>query len=184
MIVNTNKRKSIRADISDYTVIDLETTGISIYSCEIIELAAVKVRGSKIIDEFRTLVKPRRRISSMITDITGITNEMVSDAPYIEEVLGDYLEFIGDDIILGHNIASFDRNIIKIYCERLGLTPFLNDTLDTCTYSRRCDIDVPDRKLTTLTRYFNIDHKNAHRALADCIANFECYERLKKYYKE
>lgn len=182
MIRNTNTRKSIRADISDYTVIDLETTGVNIYYCEIIELSAVKIRGSKIIDEFSTLVKPRGRINSTITAITKITNEMVRDAPYIEEVLPDYLEFIGDDIILGHNIASFDRNIIKIYCERLGLPSFLNDTLDTCTYSRRCNIDVPDRKLTTLTRYFNIEHKDAHRALADCIANYECYEKLKEFY--
>ncbi len=182
MVKNTNKRKSIRADISDYTVIDLETTGVNIYYCEIIELSAVKIRESKIIDEFSTLVKPRGRISSMITSITGITNEMVTDAPYIEEVLPDYLNFIGDDIILGHNIASFDRNIIKIYCERLGLPPFCNDILDTCTYSRHCNINVPDRKLTTLTSYFNIEHSNAHRALADCIANYKCYEKLKKFY--
>lgn len=181
-IKNTNHRKSIRENISDYTVIDLETTDINIYRCEIIELSAVKVRNSEIIDTFSTLVKPHGKISSLITTITGITNEMVKNAPKIQDVLSDYISFISDDIILGHNIASFDRNIIKIHCERLGLPPFCNDTLDTLTYSRYCDINVPDRKLTTLTNYFNIEHKNAHRALADCIANHECYEKLKEFF--
>lgn len=182
-IKNTNTRKSIKADICDYTVIDLETTDVNIYRCEIIEVSAVKVRNNKIVDQFSTLVKPEGIISSLITSITGITNDMIKNSPNISEVLPDYLDFIGDDIILGHNVACFDRNIIKIHCERLGLPPFMNDTLDTLRYSQKCDLDVPNRKLTTLTQYFGISHEGAHRALADCIANHECYQQLKKYYK-
>ncbi len=183
-IINTNTRKSIKADISDYTVIDLETTDVNVRICEIIEASAVRVRNNVITDRFSTLIKPVKPISSLITSITGITNDMVKDAPSVQQVLPDYLDFIGDDIILGHNVACFDRNIIKIYCEKLGLSPFMNDTLDTLTYSRKCDIDVPNRKLTTLTQYFGISHDDAHRALADCIANHECYQKLKKYFHE
>lgn len=183
-IINTNTRKSIKADISDYTVIDLETTDVNVRICEIIEASAVRVRNNVITDRFSTLIKPIKPISSLITSITGITNDMVKDAPSIQQVLPDYLDFIGDDIILGHNVACFDRNIIRIHCEKLGLPPFMNDTLDTLTYSRKCDIDVPNQKLTTLTQYFGISHDDAHRALADCIANHECYQKLKKYFHE
>ena len=184
LIKNTNTRKSIKADICDDTVIDLETTDINVRKCEIIEVSAVKVRNNTITERFSSLVKPSGTISALITSITGISNEMVKDAPAICDILPDYLKFIGDDIILGHNVASFDRNIIKLYCERLDLPPFLNDTLDTLSYSKRCNIDVPNHKLTTLTQYFGIEHKNAHRALADCIANHECYQKLKKFYVE
>lgn len=181
-IKNTNTRKSVKGDISDYTVIDLETTDVNIYRCEIIEVSAVKVRDNEITDKFSSLVKPVGIISSLITSITGITNDMVKNSPGIGDILPDYLEFIGDDIILGHNVACFDRNIIKIYCEKLGLPPFMNDTLDTLTYARKCNLDVPNRKLTTLTEYFGICHNDAHRALADCIANHYCYQELKKHY--
>lgn len=182
-IKNTNTRKSVKDAISDYTVIDLETTDINVRTCEIIEASAVKVRNNEIVDQFSILVKPNGFISGLITSITGITNDMVKNSPNIRDVLPEYLAFIGDDIILGHNIACFDRNIIKHHCERLGLPPFMNDTLDTLSYSKRCDLNVPNHKLTTLTQYFGICHTDAHRALADCIANHECYQKLKNLYK-
>lgn len=183
-IVNTNTRKSVKEAISDYTVIDLETTGINVSTCEIIEASAVKVRDNRIVEQFSTLVKPDHKISGLITSITGITNDMVKNSPNIREILPQYLAFIGDDIILGHNVASFDRNIIKHHCERLGLPQFLNDTFDTLSFSKRCNLDIPNHKLTTLTQYFGIYHDDAHRALADCIANHECYQKLKELYNK
>lgn len=177
------KGKSIWDTLEDYTVIDLETTGRNINTCEIIELAALKVRGGLITDEFTCLVQPNEEVPDEITKLTGITNEMLVYAPYIDEVIEDFLDFIGDDIILGHNISSFDSNIIYDLCEELNLPSFGNDILDTYHYARRCDIDVPDYRLTTLTDHFSIEHDDAHRALADCKANFECYETLKPLYK-
>lgn len=168
--------------INDYTIIDLETTGLSTKSCEIIELAAVKVRNGKIIDTFGTLIKPNVEIPYAVTQKTNITNEMVENAPKIDEKFQDFFDFIGDDIVLGHNINSYDIPILCRYCEELNSDSFNNDTLDTLQFSRKCDIDVPDYKLTTLTNYFGIEHQNAHRALADCIANHECYQRLKELY--
>ena len=181
---NTNSRKSVKADISDYTVIDLETTDVNVHKCEIIEVSAVRVRNNVITEQFSSLVKPSCTISRLITSITGITNDMVKNSPSIAVILPEYLEFIGDDIILGHNVAAFDRNIIAIQCEKLGLPPFMNDTLDTLNYARRCKLDVPNRRLTTLTQYFGISHEEAHRALADCIANHYCYQKLKKLYED
>ena len=170
---------TIRENISDYTVIDIETTGKYVNNCEIIELSAVRVRNSQIVDKYSTLIKPEKKVPAEITELTGITDEMLENAPLISKKLSEYIAFIGDDIILGHNIASFDRHIISRYCSELGLPLLENDTLDTLQYAHCCDVDVPDYRLTTLTAFFGISHSNAHRALADCIANFECYEKLK-----
>lgn len=175
-----NLGATLRENISDYTVIDIETTGKYVNNCEIIELSAVRVRNSQIVDKYNTLIKPEKKLPYEIIELTGITDEMLENAPSISEKLSEYLAFIGDDIILGHNIASFDRHIISRYCSELGLPLLDNDTLDTLHYVHCCNIDVSDYKLTTLTAFFGISHSDAHRALADCIANFECYEKLKE----
>lgn len=168
--------------IENYTVIDLETTGLSTKTCEIIELAAVKVRNNEIIDTYSTLIKPNKEIPDIVTQKTNITNEMVENAPQIDNKFQEYLDFIGDDVILGHNIDTYDLPILRRYCEDLHLYPLNNNSLDTLKFSHKCDIDVPDYKLTTLTKHFNIEHKNSHRALADCIANHECYQCLQEFY--
>lgn len=174
--------KQIFERISDYTVIDLETTGLSTKNCEIIEMSAVKIRNCQIIDTFETLIKPNAEIPYIVTQKTNITNEMVENAPKINDIFQEFLDFIGDDIVLGHNIDSYDIPILCRYCKELNLDTFNNSTLDTLQFARKCEIDVPDHKLTTLANYFEIEHKNAHRALADCIANHECYQSLKELY--
>ncbi|MCR4794221.1 MAG: 3'-5' exoribonuclease [Ruminococcus sp.] len=173
------KGKNILADINDYTVFDLETTGLNVNTCEIIEIAAIKVRSGKIVDQFTSLVKPSLSVPSEITVFTGICDEMLVDAPKIEDIINDFVDFIGNDIILGHNISTYDSTIIYDICENLNMKHFDNDMLDTALYARHCRIDVPNNKLTTLTKYLGIEHKNAHRALGDCIANHECYQKLK-----
>lgn len=181
--INSTRKKgnSIIDNLSDYTVIDLETTSKYPNSAEIIELSAVRVRSGQITEKFTQLVKPSKPISKVITDLTGITNEMLSNAPLINDVLQSFIDFIGDDIILGHNIVSFDSTILYDICEKLNMKTLDNDMLDTLRYSHYCDIDVPDHKLKTISGYFGIEH-NAHRALNDCIANFEVYEKLKEHF--
>ena len=137
-ILNTNSRKSLQEYISDYTVIDLETTGLSSANDEIIELAAVKVRDGRETARFNSLVRSEKPISRRITSITGITNKMTENSPAIGQIIGEYLDFIRDDIILGHNIVSFDRRFIENICKKLSLPPFNNDALDTCYFARRC----------------------------------------------
>lgn len=173
-----NKGRSLLKCINDYTVIDLETTGLSINDCEIIEMSAVKVRDNKIVDEYTTLVKPAYEIPDTITELTGITNELVADAPSIIEVLPDFIDFIGDDIVLGHNINSFDVNIIYDHAEDMGIA-FTNDLVDTLYFARCCDLDLPDHKQATLCKYFNVTNSHAHRSLYDCEACHEIYQHLK-----
>lgn len=182
---NQNKRNkgfSIRENLNNYTVIDLETTGKYITTCEIIEMSAVKIRFGKVADTFTTLVKPKGILPKEVTQLTGITPDMLKNAPIITESIEDYVNFIGNDVILGHNITSFDSNLIyDAYFTYSGLE-FNNDMLDTYHYARCCNIDVPDYKLVTLAEYFNIENNNAHRALNDCLVNFEVYEDLKPFY--
>ena len=97
----------IKRIIKDYCVLDTETTGLSARTDEIIEIGIVKVRDNKIVDRYSQLIKPKKKISRFITDLTGITNEMVKGKPSILEVEDEFLSFIGSDIIIGHN-TSFD----------------------------------------------------------------------------
>lgn len=161
----------------DYTVIDIETTGLP-QDSEIIEIAAVRVRDDLIVDEFETLINPSITISQEITGITGITNEMVSDSPSFENVLNGFLSFIGDDVLVGHNIDNFDMKIISLKALRTCGVVIDNNTVDTMKLSRKM-LSLNHHKLSDLCRYYGVKNENAHRAMSDVIATYECYQHLK-----
>ena len=96
----------LRLPDDNYTVIDIETTGLDPSFDEIIELAAIRVRDGVITDSFSSLVKPSHEVSDFISALTGINNDMLSDAQAIYDVLPKYIDFIGDDIIIGHNVST------------------------------------------------------------------------------
>ncbi|MBQ7596713.1 MAG: 3'-5' exonuclease, partial [Clostridia bacterium] len=128
------KGRSLLIFPADYTVIDIETSGLSPEECEIIEISAVKVRNDKITDTFSQLIKPERRISAFITSLTGITNDMVKYAPDIKSVITDFADFIGSDILLGYNV-NFDINFLyDNMVKHLG-TPLNNDFVDVLRFS-------------------------------------------------
>ena len=93
--------------LGEYVILDLETTGLSKKRHRITEIAAVRIKNKKIVDEFQTLVNPKQRIPSFITRLTGITNDMVREAEPIEKVLPSFLDFLGDHTIVAH-CATFD----------------------------------------------------------------------------
>ena len=105
--------------VPDYTVFDLETTGISANMDDIIEISAVKVKGGIVQDTFSTLVNPGRHIPAQATKVNGITDQMVSEAPLIREAMTEFLRFVGEDILVGHNIQSFDMKFIYREVEEL-----------------------------------------------------------------
>lgn len=175
----SEKGRNLRIQISDYTVIDLETTGRDITQCEVIEMAAVRIRDGKISDTFSELVRPSQPIPDLITQLTGISNIIVANAENCESVLKRFLAFIGSDIVVGHNILTFDTNMIYDLSVRYYNKPFQNDMIDTFQYARYCSITPPNYKLTTLSAFFGIQHDNAHRALGDCMATYHCYEAMK-----
>lgn len=177
-----NKGKRLREFINDYTLFDIETTDLNLNYAEIIEIAAIKVRNNNVIDSFETLVKPQEPIPSEISKLTGITDEMVFNAPKITEVLPRFIDFIGDDVLVGHNINSYDLNILYDIAVDLLDFKISNDFIDTLDLSRcLVDFDLPRYNLNSLCDYFNVTNKKAHNALSDVMANHEVYQKMKTF---
>ena len=164
-----NKGKSLIAFPTSFTVIDTETTGLDPKYDEIIELSAVKVRNGKVVDEYSTLVKPPYDASEFITELTGITNTELQHAPKLSQVLNEYVIFLGDDIIVGHNV-NFDINFI--YDKYLDLTSkdFSNDFVDTLQLARFLLRALPHHRLIDLVEYYGISEEVEHRGLSDAYA--------------
>jgi len=162
---------------SNYTVIDIETTGFA-NSSEIIEIAAVRVRDNAIVDEFETLIKPNTPIPHNITNLTGITNAMVKNAPSFEQILSDFLSFINKDILIGHNINNFDMRMISSKALDTAGVIIDNQTLDTLELARDL-LPIQHHSLADVCNYYNVSNNNAHRAMSDVIATHECYQHMK-----
>ena len=135
----------IKALIDDYCVLDTETTGLSAYYDEIIEIGILRVRNNTIVDKYSQLIKPEYEIDSFITALTGITNEMVADMPSILDVKNKVLTFLGDDVIIGHN-TSFD---IRFLSEGFS-QPIDNKYMDTMQFARKVYPELPHHRLSDL----------------------------------
>lgn len=168
-------------NFEEFTVFDIETTGLA-RTNDIIEIGAIKVRNKKVSKKFSSLVRPRKSIPYLIQEITGINNLMVLDAPRIEEVLPDFLDFIGDDILLGHNIVSFDSKFICREAAELGIN-IKNPLFDTLTYAKKLKksgVPMPDSlSLDVLSQLFKIERNAAHRAYDDALANAKVFFLLR-----
>lgn len=164
----------------DYTVIDFETTGLSPLDNEIIEIGAVAVRNSTVVDSFSMLVKPRVPISPFISSLTGITNEAVKNAPNIENCLPELLDFIGDDVVIGHNV-TFDLGFLNAACERCTGRSFPNDYVDTLRISRKLYPQERHHRLCDLEKRFGLKNDSAHRALSDVMLTYECYRIMQQH---
>ncbi|MBS7400982.1 MAG: hypothetical protein KIG16_00520 [Eubacteriales bacterium] len=175
-----NKGNSKIDLINDYVVIDIETTGLDPQYDEIIELGALKVKNGVVVGSFSKLIKPKNPISEFITQLTGISNTMVENAPSIEEELPNYLKFINEQNIVGHNV-NFDINFIYDNSIEILNTPFQNDYIDTLRLSRRLYPNLDNHKLTTVCDYLKVSDNIHHRALSDCQLTFEIYEKIKNY---
>jgi len=160
--------------IDDYCVLDIETTGLSFHNDKIIEIGILKIRKNKIIKRYQQLIDPQVPISAFITSLTGITEKMVENQPLIDDIYNDVMDFIGDDIIVGHN-TSFDLNFIA-NSFRIDLN---NEYMDTVQFSRIVYPQLKHHRLTDMVEYLHLSN-NEHRAIADCIATYELYENCKK----
>lgn len=177
-MLGTNKGKKIEKYFKDYVVFDLETTGISCYNDKVVEISAIKVEKGQVVGEFTSLVNPQCPIPYAASRVNGITDEMVADAPTFEVVLAEFLDFIGDRVLVGHNIHTFDMKFIYRDCEAFfGKVP-ANDYVDTLSLARICLPVLGHHKLTDLSEYYGISTQGAHRALNDCRMNQIVYERL------
>lgn len=153
-----------------FCVLDLETTGGTAADGGITEIGAVKLCGGERVATFRTFVNPGHSIPLQITRLTGISESMVADAPPPDTVLPTFLEFLGDAVIVGHNV-SYDLGYLNAAMERSGREKLPNRVLDTLRLARRLVRDeVPNCRLGTLAQRFRLPNQPSHRALDDALA--------------
>lgn len=157
-----------------YVVFDIETTGLSKEKEMITEIGAVKVADGKIIDRFSIFVNPQRPISAEITKLTGITDDMVKDAPTIENVLPEFLKFCEDTVLVAHN-ASFDTGFIRIAAERAGLGELHHTIVDTLELARALLPELNKHKLDIVCEHLGVTLNGHHRAVNDAEATAEVF---------
>ena len=172
------KGKSLLEFPDSYVAIDIETTGLDPNYDEIIEIAALKIQNGSETDRFHSLVNPKCEIDEFIESLTGITNAMLEAAPDLEIVLPQFLEFVGDNVVVGHNV-NFDVNFIYDCAENLKLKLFTNNFVDTMRISRKLYADLKHHTLADLIVTLGVGETVEHRALADCIQTKECFEIMR-----
>lgn len=161
-----------------FVSLDIETTGFNPEKDQIIELAGVKFNENEIVETYQSLVNPAQPIPPLISHMTGISNDLLTGAPSLEEVSEEILRFIGSDPIVGHNI-EFDVTFLN----QKGL-PLKNDLYDTLQLSSILLPGLPSYSLDTLGRILKIEHLEKHRALSDSIAAYNLFKILLEKIKE
>lgn len=159
-----------------YVAVDLETTGIGAKSEKITEIGMVKVVNGKVTDTYHTLINPHRMIPERIVELTGITDEMVKDAPGIEEILPDVIRFCGDFPLLGHQVI-FDYGFLVQAAVNQNLK-FEKDGIDTLKLCRCLMPDTEKKNLGAACRYFGICPDTAHRAISDAMSAHLLYAAM------
>lgn len=180
MATSGNRGKRLNKYVENYVVFDFETTGISVIKDDIIEISAIKVKNHEKTETFSRLINPGRPIPAGATRVNGITDEMVRGEAGIREVLPEFLAFIGDEILVGHNIQSFDLLFLSRLAGEVCSRTVENDFIDTLFMARNCLPELSHHRLTDLAKHFRISAEGAHRALNDCVMNQICYEHMGK----
>jgi DNA polymerase-3 subunit alpha (Gram-positive type) len=163
---------------SEFVVFDLETTGAKTPPCRITEIGAYRVSGGRITEEFHTLVNPEAPIPFFITQLTGISDAMVRNAPKFRQIAADFLDFIGNSVLVAHN-AHFDirflnHEIGRIYADYRVANPHLC----TVQLSRRLLPHIDNHRLNTVAEYYSVALLNHHRAADDARATAHIFINL------
>lgn len=162
--------------IKDYVVIDLEMTGLHAKTDKVIEIGAIKVRDSVPTETYAMLVNPKMIIPEKVVELTGITNEQVESGEDMDMAMSGLIDFVKDDILVGHNI-SFDYSFIKQWAINKRVS-FDAKAYDTLKIARNVLPVEQSKKLDALCEYFSISRENAHRALDDADETRQIFEKL------
>lgn len=165
---------------SSLIVVDIETTGISPTMNAITEIGALKIIDDKIVGTYSQLINPQAVVTAKITEITGLTNDILKDEPILSEVFGDFIKFSEDLPLLGHNIM-FDFSFLKYHGNLLGYD-FERKGLDTYKLANYYVPEIGSKSLTSLISYFGIEREHAHRAFHDAKATYELFRYFKDEY--
>lgn len=155
-----------------FVVVDTETTGARAGEDRLIEIGAVRVVGGEITDTFQQLIDPGQHVPKRITWLTGISTAMVYGQPSAAEVLPRFVDFLGDAVLVAHNLP-FDARFLDLALDEAGLPPLQNPALDTLRLARRLLPSLPSKGLSGLTAHFGIQVHGRHRALGDATATAE-----------
>ena len=166
----------------EFVAFDLETTGLSSKTDRIIEIGAVLMKDGKELDRFQTFVDPERQLEQKIVDLTGITDEMLRGAPKIEEILPEFLKFVGNRVVVAHN-ADFDTGFIRAACRRQGLAYTLTSA-DTLILSQNLMPHLNKFKLDVVSNALSLPDFNHHRAADDAVTCGLIMDRLMKKLEE
>lgn len=165
-------------DELEFVVVDIEATGAKMPPNRIMELGAYRIRGRKIVDSFLTLVNPEISIPRFVMALTGITNEMVKQAPLFAEVAPQWLEFVQDAVLIAHN-ALFDTSFLNHEIARVYPgNRMMNPHLCTVLLSRRTVPGLVNYRLDTIADHFSIPIFERHRAGSDALATAEVFIRI------
>ena len=172
------KQRATRMDEGlNYTVIDIETTGIS-DDDEIIEIGALKIRDGNVADSLVNLVRCNNSIPKEITKLTGITDDMIKEKGIAcEQAMYSFCEFIGDDILVGHNIR-FDMKYIQQSCKAYGQPQIKNRIEDTMRLAKKKAFISEGYSLAAVCRHLGINDEQQHRAFEDCKLTYRIFEKL------
>ncbi len=162
---------------TEFTVVDIETTGLDVTKEKITEIGAVKIVNGKIVSTFTTLVNPQVKLTEENIKLTGITDEMLINAPKIEDVYHDFFKYLGNSVFVAHN-AEFDFKFLRQAGRELGYI-LTNKVLDTLMMSNKILPNLKNHKLNTVCAYYNIEFRH-HRALSDAFATSEMLIELVK----
>lgn len=181
---DTEKPLSDEVLNATYVAVDIETTGLNPSFDEITEIAAVKIVNGKISETWTTLIDPKKKLDPENIAITGITDEMLQGKPDVKEVIGDFLLFVKDSVVVGHNFVEFDKKFLDKAAEKCEYE-FNNDMIDTWPLSMDLVPGLKKYKLNFVADYFHIEFHH-HRALSDAWATAEIFIELMrvKYEKE
>lgn len=172
----------ILTDEAEFCVVDVETTGMSAVNCRIIEIGIVRVRKLKITETYRSFINPGTEVPYFISQLTGISNSDVRVAPFFDEISDIIEEFIGNDIIVGHNV-QFDNSFLKKAFESCGKNKNENTTLCTCKLARKIYPELPSKSLGKVVKHLKIRHENVHRALGDATVTAKILIKMIKELK-
>ncbi|GEO58636.1 PolC-type DNA polymerase III [Companilactobacillus bobalius] len=151
---------------SEYVIFDTETTGLSAVYDSIIEIGATKMKDGEVIARFDKFINPGHPLSEVTTNLTSITNDMVKDAPDETVIVGEFMDFIGDDILVGHNV-TFDMGFMNAALTRMGRPRLAMPVIDTLEMSRTLHSEYRNHKLDSLAKRYHIVLEHHHRADSD-----------------
>ena len=180
MITNPKDKK---IDEEEFVVFDIETTGLNSHTNKIIEIGAVKIKSGRIIDRYSQLINPGISIPYHITEITSITNEQVANQPKIDEVIGKFVDFIGDAVLVAHN-APFDMGFIKRDIKEYLNIDLENSVIDTLQMARDLFPDFKKYGLGDLNKSLGLALEKHHRAVDDSQATANMFIIFLEKYKE